>query len=164
MSGPVTIVVAAVEQATGVTVSGDERVEVAVGGTTETVELVVQPDASAVTVQVIEAAEVVALSVAAAAETVTLAITEPGDDSRLVPETFETVSKNLRCHPATLTYAAGELVSIAYATPQGTVTKSFVRVDGRLVSIVLSGAVPPGIPTTKTLTYAGDSLAGVAYG
>ena len=163
MSGPVTIVVAAVEHATGVTVSGDERVEVAVGGTTETVELVVQPDASAVTVQVIEAAEVVALSVAAEEQTVTLAITDPDDPSRLAPETFETVSKNLRSYPATFTYAAGELVSISYATPGGAVIKSFVRSAGRLTSIVLSGAVPPGITTTKTLAYTGGELIGVGY-
>lgn len=163
MSEVVTIVVAAVEESVGVAVGGDERVELAVGCTTETVQLVVQPGESAVTVQVIETAEVVALSVATVVETVTMAIADQGDSSRLVAETFETVSKNLRSHPATLTYAAGELASIAYLTPAGIVTKSFVRRAGRLTGIILSGAVPAGVVLTKTLGYSGDELSSVGY-
>lgn len=79
------------------------------------------------------------------------------------PETYETVSRNLRSYPATLTYSAGELASISYATPGGAITKTFVRSAGRLASIVLSGALPAGIATTKTLGYTGDSLTSVGY-
>jgi len=80
------------------------------------------------------------------------------------PETYETISKNLRSYPATLSHTAGELASISYATPSGAVVKTFNRIAGRLASIVLSGALPSGIATTKTLTYTNDTLTGVAYG
>lgn len=80
------------------------------------------------------------------------------------PETYETVSKNLRSFPATLTYSSGELASISYATPGGAIVKTLNRSAGRLASIVLSGSLPSGIATTKTLTYSGDTLTGVAYG
>jgi hypothetical protein len=92
------------------------------------------------------------------------AVPPSGGEPTPAPETYETVSRNLKSYPATLSYAAGELSSISYATPGGAVVKTFNRVAGRLASIVLSGALPSGIATTKTLTYSGDTLTGVAYG
>lgn len=91
------------------------------------------------------------------------AVPPSSGDSTPAPETYETVSKNLRSYPATLTYSAGELASISYATPGGAVVKTFVRSAGRLASIVLSGSLPAGIATTKTLGYTGDTLTSVGY-
>lgn len=87
----------------------------------------------------------------------------PGPAGESWQETWETVSKNLRSYPATLAYAAGELSSITYATPAGAVVKTLTRTAGRLTAIVLSGAMPAGIATTKTLTYTGDDLTSVGY-
>ena len=92
------------------------------------------------------------------------AVPPSGGEPTPAPETYETVSRNLKSYPATLSYTAGELSSISYATPGGAVVKTLNRTAGRLASIVLSGALPSGIATTKTLTYSGDTLTGVAYG
>jgi hypothetical protein len=175
MTETVAITVASVAESVGVAVGGGDTVTLSVAGTSETVGVVVQPGGDGVAVEVTEAVETVALAVASVAETVAVAIANQGDtvtiqvasgdggDPTPAPETYETVSRNLRSYPATLAYSSGELASISYATPGGAVVKTFNRVAGRLASIVLSGALPAGIATTKTLGYTGDALTSVGY-
>jgi YD repeat-containing protein len=76
--------------------------------------------------------------------------------------TFETVSKNLDAKDATFTYdGSGNLVTITYANG---IVKTLNYTAGILTSIVLSGSIPSGILTTKTLTYDGSgNLTNTAY-
>ena len=91
-------------------------------------------------------------------------VTLPAGTKTLLAHEFETVSKNLRAHPATLTYASGVLTSIAYNTGAGTITKTLNYTSGILTSIVLSGSTPAGIAAlTKTLTYTSGALTGITY-
>lgn len=77
---------------------------------------------------------------------------------------FETVSKNLKQYPASLSYTGAQLDSVTYTTPSGTVTKTLGYTSGKLTTITLSGAgMPGGISTVKTLSYTGDSLSGFSY-
>ena len=86
---------------------------------------------------------------------------DPGED---VAPSFETFAKNLRAYPASFGYAGdGTLETVAFTTPDGTVTKTLGYASGQLVTLTLSGALPSGIDTVKTLVYAGDSLASVSY-
>lgn len=87
--------------------------------------------------------------------------TLPGGGGTL--NTFETVSKNLNSYPGTLNYTSGNLISIAYNTGTGTVTKTFNYTGGVLTSIVLSGDLPSGIALTKTLSYTNGILSGISY-
>ena len=77
--------------------------------------------------------------------------------------TYETVSKNLNTNPYVLNYTSGDVTSIIYTTPSGTITKTLNYTSGDLTSIVLSGDTPAGIDLTKTLTYTGSDLTGVSY-
>jgi YD repeat-containing protein len=76
--------------------------------------------------------------------------------------TFETVSKNLDAKDATFTYdGSGNLTSITYANG---IVKTLSYTAGALTSLVLSGAIPANILTTKTLTYDGSgNLTNTAY-
>lgn len=82
-------------------------------------------------------------------------------------ETFETVAQNLRGLPhVALRDGAGDLVGLTYALPGGgTITKSLVYEAGELARIELSGDVPAGIATVRTILrdaqgeYAGSSYA-----
>ena len=86
---------------------------------------------------------------------------DPGEDAA---PSFETFAKNLRAYPASFGYAVdGTLETVAFTTPDGTVTKTLGYASGQLVTLTLSGALPSGIDTVKTLVYAGDSLASVSY-
>ncbi len=76
---------------------------------------------------------------------------------------FETVAKNLKSYPATLSYTGDRLDSIVYTLPSGTITKTLNYTGEKLTSVVLSGSTPSGIELTKTLSYTGDNLTGVAY-
>lgn len=79
-------------------------------------------------------------------------------------ESFETVSKNLRAYPAAFAYSGGDLASITYSLGAGlTIVKTFNRTAGNLTSVVISGSVPSGIATTKTLTYSAGELVGITY-
>lgn len=79
------------------------------------------------------------------------------------PETYETVSKNLKAFPATLNYSGTDITSIDYTTPDGTLTKTLNFTGDKLTSIVLSGFTPDGIDLTKTLSYTGEDLTGISY-
>jgi YD repeat-containing protein len=76
--------------------------------------------------------------------------------------TFETFSKNLDAKNATFTYdGLGNLITITYANG---IVKTLNYTLGILTSIVLSGSIPSGILTTKTLTYDGSgNLTNTAY-
>lgn len=78
-------------------------------------------------------------------------------------EEFETVSKNLKSYPYSLTYTSGVLTSIAYTTGSGTITKTLNYTSGVLTSVVLSGSTPSGIDLTKTLTYSSGVLTSISY-
>lgn len=78
-------------------------------------------------------------------------------------ETFESVSKNLRAYPPTYNYTDGILTSVDYTTPSGTITKSLTYTNGLLTSIDLSGDLPIGIETNKTLIYTGGVFSGATY-
>lgn len=81
-----------------------------------------------------------------------------------VEESFESVSKNLKTNPAVLNYTSGNLTSVNYTTPTGSITKTLNYTAGKLTSIVLSGsALPENIQTTKTLQYSDEALVGVTY-
>lgn len=82
----------------------------------------------------------------------------------IVGYAFETVNKNLSAYPATLAYNVfGDLSTITYTVPGGTIVKTFNYTAGDLTSIVLSGNTPSGISLTKTLTYTTGDLTGVSY-
>jgi YD repeat-containing protein len=71
--------------------------------------------------------------------------------SPYISNSFETVSKNLKASDAAFTYdMSGNLVTITYANG---IVKTLNYTLGILTSIVLSGSIPSGILTTKTLTY-----------
>lgn len=76
---------------------------------------------------------------------------------------FETVSKNLAGHPFTLGRTGALLTSIVYGTPAGNVIKSFAYNLGLLTTITLSGVLPIGIKTVKTLNYDSGGLTGATY-
>lgn len=74
---------------------------------------------------------------------------------------FETIAKNLASVDAVLALnGAGDPGTITYANG---VIKTFNYTGDKLTSIVLSGALPPGIGTVKTLAYTGDDLADITY-
>ena len=77
---------------------------------------------------------------------------------------YEIVNKNLKSYPAALNYnGSGDITSVVYTVPGGTITKTFNYTSGDLTSIVLSGNTPAGINLTKTLNYTAGNLTGVSY-
>jgi hypothetical protein len=81
----------------------------------------------------------------------------------LLGQTFETISKNLKGYPATITYSSGQIATIVYTIATGNITKTLAYSSGNVSTIVLSGGTPSGISLTKTLTYTSGDLTGVAY-
>lgn len=78
--------------------------------------------------------------------------------------TFENISRNAYSWPATKTYSNGRLATTVYTTNDGTITKTLnYDTSGAITSIVLSGDVPVGVSTTKTLTYLNGLVTGQAY-
>lgn len=73
---------------------------------------------------------------------------------------FETVSRNLSAVGAVLSYSGQDLASVTYANG---VIKSFTYGPDGLASVTLSGAIPDGIATVKTLTYTGGNLTAITY-
>ena len=80
-----------------------------------------------------------------------------------IGESFETTLKNLGAHPFVLSRTGDVLDSITYITPAGDTVKSFTYINGVLVSITLSGVLPVGVKTVKTLTYSAGVLTGAIY-
>lgn len=82
-------------------------------------------------------------------------------------ETFETVAQGLKGYPFTVSRSGGAVSSITYDIGGGqTITKTFSRdANGAVQTITLSGDLPVGIDTIKTLGREGDGrIAGVGYG
>ncbi len=80
-------------------------------------------------------------------------------------ETFETVSKNLKSYPYTVNYNGSLLTSISYNLPDNKqITKIFSYVNNNLTTVTLSGDLPVGISTVKTLEYSiNNALTGATY-
>lgn len=79
-------------------------------------------------------------------------------------EEFETVSKNLKTYPYTLTNGVDGVSDITYDIGGGlSVIKTFHYTLGILDNITLSGDTPTGIKLTKTFHYIGDELISVTY-
>ena len=80
-----------------------------------------------------------------------------------IKEEFETVNKNLKSLPYSITYTGNKVSSIAYTLPSGTITKTLNYTGNKINTIVLSGDTPTGINLTKTFTYTGNKITSVAY-
>jgi hypothetical protein len=80
-------------------------------------------------------------------------------------ETFESVSKNLKSYPYTVNYTDNTLTSIVYSLPDNKfITKMFEYTNSLLTSVSLSGDLPSGIDTTKSLSYTVNNvLTGISY-
>lgn len=83
-------------------------------------------------------------------------------------ETFETVAQNLKAHATGFTYVDGRVTSIMYTVPSVGIAQKIINYTGnKITSIVLANvvgeALPSGISLTKTITYTGDNITGVAY-
>lgn len=91
-------------------------------------------------------------------------ITTHTHPAQSIAETFETVAKNLKGFPYTMSYEGGALSAIAYDIGAGdTIIKTLNYTEGVLTSIVLSGDVPDGVALTKTLHYTDNVLTSVTY-
>ena len=80
-------------------------------------------------------------------------------------EQFETLAQNLKSKTYTVTYADLNISTIVYDMGQGeSITKTLVYdIDNNVTSVALSGDVPYGIATTKTLHYIDGNLSSVEY-
>ncbi len=80
-------------------------------------------------------------------------------------ETFESVSKNLKSYPYTVNYTDNILTSIEYTLPGNKyIVKMFEYTNSLLTSVSLSGDIPSGINTTKSLSYTVNNvLTGISY-
>ena len=83
--------------------------------------------------------------------------------STTTPDSFETLSKNLKAWNAMLLYSSGVLISITYTMGAATILKTFNYSAGILTSIVLSGDVPSGVSLTKTFAYSSGNLTTIIY-
>tara|TARA_R110001632_G_C11279714_1_gene411729 strand:+ start:288 stop:1124 length:837 start_codon:yes stop_codon:yes gene_type:complete len=77
--------------------------------------------------------------------------------------TFETVNKNLKTYGFVLNYTGTSLTSIIYTKGTSVITKTFSYTGELLTSITLSGDLPTGIQTIKTLQYTNSTLNGAVY-
>jgi hypothetical protein len=86
---------------------------------------------------------------------------DPGEDGQGgLADSFETVAANLDASGAMFSYAGDTLASITYANG---VSKLFTYGPDGLASVTLSGAIPDGIATIKTLNYTGGNLTSLSY-
>ena len=76
---------------------------------------------------------------------------------------FEQVSQNLADWDKAFAYTGDDLTTITYTKLTETVVKTFNYSLGKLITMVLSGDTPGGIPLTKTFTYSGDTLTDITY-
>ena len=83
--------------------------------------------------------------------------------SPVIDNTFEYINKNLKNYPYTFNYNGPVLESIVFNIGLSTIAKTFNYTLGKLTTIVLSGALPSGIQTTKTFNYTGETLTSVSY-
>ena len=76
---------------------------------------------------------------------------------------FEAVNKNLKDWTKALSYTGLKLNSETFTKGGKTITKTYNYTSNLLTSVVLSGDTPARIDLTKSLTYSGLNLTGVAY-
>lgn len=77
--------------------------------------------------------------------------------------TFETVNKNLKAYGSVPNYTGTSLTSIIYTKGSSVITKTFGYTGELLTSITLSGDLPTGIQTVKTLQYTDSTLSKTVY-
>ena len=79
-------------------------------------------------------------------------------------QTFETVSKNLKCFPFEITYTDDKVTVVTYNLGGGLeIVKNLSYTGDQLDSIVLSGDTPLSIYLTKTITYTFGKVTTVSY-
>jgi hypothetical protein len=88
-------------------------------------------------------------------------------DSSAIPETFisqtfETLSKNLKSFPYTISYNGTQIANLSYTTGGGTMIKALNYSGDLIANIVISGTYLSET-YTKTLTYANTSITGASY-
>jgi hypothetical protein len=88
----------------------------------------------------------------------------PLTDQSLLVASFEAYNQNIFGFPiASTTFTGSRLDSMTYTSPAGSITRTFNYTGTKITSIVLSGAVPSGIPLTKTIVYDGDLISETSY-
>ncbi len=81
-------------------------------------------------------------------------------------ETFETISKNLKQYPYSLSYnVSGNLTGIYYSIGASTYVAKQLSYDssGLLTTVSLTGSPVPSTSLFKHLYYSGSALTGVSY-
>lgn len=81
---------------------------------------------------------------------------DSNEESEPMSETFETINKNLR----SLDVITSAIDSMTYAN---NITKTITEPDAATMIVTLSGPVPAGASTTKTITFTGDDLPLIVY-
>jgi hypothetical protein len=82
-------------------------------------------------------------------------------DTGDLPNTFETISKNLAAVAFVINYDLNSNISkLIY---ENGIIKTLSYTSGRLTQITLSGSTPSGINLIKTLFFTGDNLTSVTY-
>lgn len=84
-------------------------------------------------------------------------------DGMVSTASFEQVSQNLADWDKAFAYTGDDLTTITYTKLTDTIVKTFNYSLGKLITMVLSGDTPGGIPLTKTFTYSGDTLTDITY-
>tara|TARA_R110000764_G_scaffold31979_1_gene72827 strand:- start:155 stop:1069 length:915 start_codon:yes stop_codon:yes gene_type:complete len=79
------------------------------------------------------------------------------------PETFETYNRNLKAYNFVANRTGDDITSLVYTKGTSVITKTFTRANGLLVSITLSGDIPAGIATTKTIVRTSNNKTDFVY-
>tara|TARA_R110002153_G_scaffold57206_1_gene157513 strand:- start:202 stop:1392 length:1191 start_codon:yes stop_codon:yes gene_type:complete len=79
------------------------------------------------------------------------------------PETFETYNRNLKAYNFVANRTGDDITSLVYTKGTSVITKTFTRANGLLVSITLSGDIPAGIATTKTIVRTSNDKTDFVY-
>lgn len=81
----------------------------------------------------------------------------PGPQGESWQETFETISRNLKAYPATLSYSGGQVTSVTYDLGGGlSIVKTLTYSGSDVSGITLSGDTPGGVSLTKSLIQDGS--------
>lgn len=78
-------------------------------------------------------------------------------------ESFETILKNHLAWNVSYTYSNGLVATKVLSNGTDTITATYNYTNNDLTSIVLSGDVPTGISTTKTINYSNGQIIGILY-
>lgn len=80
-----------------------------------------------------------------------------------VYNSFETVLRNLKSLPSTISYVGNKISTIVYTTDTGTITETINYTTDVVTSITLSGGTQDGISLTKTFNYTGTNITSLSY-